>query len=88
MTWQGVVSSVLCLLLGAVIGYFLGLYTASRNAVARAVDKEDAADAKADAARDKIDADLAKVVDETRQSDAKELADALNKDFSDPPPGL
>ncbi len=90
MTWQETLFLILCLLAGVGLGFLLGYLFASMSspAAARAIEKEDAADAKADAARQKVDDDLAKVVDETRQADEKELTDALNKDFSDPPPGV
>lgn len=90
MTWLEALYLILGLLSGGGIGFAIGRYVvpAPDNTGARAIEKEDAADAKADAARQKIDDDLAAKIEETRQADAKELADALNKDFSDPPPGV
>ncbi len=90
MSWQEVLFLILGLLAGIGLGILIGRYLmpAPDNTGARAIEKEDAADAKADAARQKIDDDLAQKVEETREADAKELTDALNKDFSDPPPGV
>lgn len=68
------------------IGFLLGRATASPAEPSRVLEREDEADAKADAERKEIEDDLRKRVEETLLSDEKELRDALNKDFDDMDP--
>ncbi len=81
LAWIMLVVGVLA---GGGIGFALGRLTASTPAIARAVEREDAADAQADRDRQAVQDDLAERLDETRRADAEELKRLLDADFAGP----
>ncbi len=83
--WIGAVSG---LAVGGLVGFGIGRWLASSSVTVSSAAKVAAAERKADADRDAIDADLGKVLKETPGLSGKELEDAVNKDFDDRPGGL
>lgn len=67
------------------IGFLIGRVMNASGAAETAAAKVEAADAKADEAREAVEQDLKAVIDETMKAGGKELEDALNNDFSLPP---
>lgn len=83
MPWQFFLGLGLGAVAFGAVGFALGRLSAPAAEPARAIEREDAADARADAARKELDDDLRARVEETIRADGKELRDAMENDFDD-----
>ncbi len=76
--WLGLALGVLAF---GPLGFILGKAVGGQTEAPRNNEKEDAVDHAADKERADIEADLQNRIEETLTSDAKDLVDALNRDF-------